>query len=153
MLPTGKVEVVTGTSPHGQGHETAWSQIAADALGVPFDDVEVIHGDTRSAPMGMDTYGSRSLAVGGIAVHKACEKVIDKAKKVAAHLLEAAEGDLEFANGTFSVKGSPEAKQSIQDVALATFANHALPDGMEPTLNSSYVFDPENFSYPHGTHL
>ncbi len=153
MLPTGKVEVVTGTSPHGQGHVTSWSQIVADALGVPFDDVEVIHGDTKSSPQGLDTYGSRSLVVGGIAVHKACERVVEKARRVAAHLLEAAEGDLEFADGAFSVKGSPEAKQSIQDIALATFYSHNFPEGMEPSLNSSYVFDPENFSYPHGTHL
>src|SRR5436305_579424 len=153
MLPTGKVEVVTSTSPHGQGHETAWSQIAADALGVPCEDVEVIHGDTRSAPMGMDTYGSRSLVVGGIAVHKACEKVIDKAKKVAAHLLEASEGDLEFDGGKFTVKGSPDASLSIQEIALATFAAHNLPDGVEPSLNSDFVMDPENFSFPHGTHL
>ena len=153
MLPTGKVEVVTGTSPHGQGHVTSWSQIAADALGVPFDDVEVIHGDTRAAPQGMDTYGSRSLVVGGVAVHLACGKVIDKAKKVAAHLLEAAEADVEFSKGTFSVKGSPEASMTIQQVALATFASHNFPEGMEPTLNSDYVMDPENFSFPHGTHL
>jgi carbon-monoxide dehydrogenase large subunit len=153
MLPTGKVEVVTGTSPHGQGHETAWSQIASDALGVPFEDVEVIHGDTRSAPMGMDTYGSRSLVVGGIAVHKACEKVVDKARKVAAHLLEASEGDLDFDGGKFTVKGSPDASVSIQEVALATFAAHNLPDGVEPSLNSDFVMDPENFSFPHGTHL
>jgi carbon-monoxide dehydrogenase large subunit len=153
MLPTGKVEVVTGTSPHGQGHETAWSQIASDALGVPFEDVEVLHGDTRSAPMGMDTYGSRSLVVGGIAVHKACEKVVEKARKVAAHLLEASEGDLDFDGGKFAVKGSPDAAVSIQEVALATFAAHNLPDGVEPSLNSDFVMDPENFSFPHGTHL
>jgi carbon-monoxide dehydrogenase large subunit len=153
MLPTGKVEVVTGTSPHGQGHETAWSQIAADALGVPFEDVEVIHGDTRTAPMGMDTYGSRSLVVGGVAVHKACEKVIEKAKNVAAHLLEAAESDIEFSGGKFNVKGSPDAAMSIQEVALATFAAHNLPDGVEPSINSDFVLDPENFSFPHGTHL
>jgi len=153
MLPTGKVEVVTGSSPHGQGHVTSWSQIAADALGVPFEDVEVIHGDTRSSPMGMDTYGSRSLVVGGIAVHKACEKVIDKAKKVAAHLLEASEGDLEFDGGKFTVKGSPDASLSIQEIALATFAAHNLPEGVEPSLNSDFVMDPENFSFPHGTHL
>ena len=153
MLPTGKVEVVTGSSPHGQGHVTAWSQIAADALGVPFEDIEVVHSDTRAAPQGMDTYGSRSLAVGGVAVHQACQKVVEKAKKVAAHLLEASEDDLEFANGTFSVKGSPDANLPIQQVALATFASHNLPDGMEPTLNSDYVVDPENFSFPHGTHL
>jgi aerobic carbon-monoxide dehydrogenase large subunit len=153
MLPTGKVEVVTGTAPHGQGHVTAWSQIAADALGVPFEDVEVVHSDTRASPQGMDTYGSRSLVVGGIAVHLACGKVVDKARKVAAHLLEASEDDVEFADGTFSVKGSPEASLPMQQIALATFASHNLPDGMEPTLNSDYVLDPENFSFPHGTHL
>jgi carbon-monoxide dehydrogenase large subunit len=153
MLPTGKVEVVTGTSPHGQGHNTAWSQIAADALGVPFEDVEVVHGDTDASPKGMDTYGSRSLVVGGVAVHLACGKVIDKARRVAAHLLEAADQDLEFSGGTFTVKGSPEATKTIQEVALATFAAHDLPDGMEPTLDSEAVLDPDNFSFPHGTHL
>ncbi|MEU7057125.1 molybdopterin cofactor-binding domain-containing protein [Streptomyces sp. NPDC046197] len=153
MLPTGKVEVVTGTSPHGQGHVTCWSQIAADVLGVPFEDVEVVHGDTLAAPQGMDTYGSRSLVVGGAAVHRAAEKVVDKARKVAAHLLEASEGDLEFADGVFSVKGSPEARKTIQEVAFATFTSHDVPDGMEPTINAEHICDPENFSYPHGTHL
>jgi carbon-monoxide dehydrogenase large subunit len=153
MLPTGKVEVVTGTSPHGQGHVTAWSQIAADALGVPFDDITVIHGDTQSAPVGMDTYGSRSLVIGGVAVHLAAQKVVEKARVIAAHLLEAAEADVEFAHGAFSVKGSPEARTTIQEIALATFAAHNLPDGMEPTLNSEAVLDPDNFSFPHGTHL
>ena len=153
MLPTGKVEVVTGTTPHGQGHVTSWSQIAADGLGVPFEDVSVIHGDTRSSPQGMDTYGSRSLVVGGVAVHLAAQKVVEKARRVAAHLLEAAEGDIEFSGGTFSVAGSPDASTTIQDVALATFAAHNLPEGMEPTINAEAVLDPENFSYPHGTHL
>ncbi len=153
MLPSGKVEVVTGSSPHGQGHVTSWSQIAADALGVPFEDVQVIHGDTKTSPMGMDTYGSRSLVVGGVAVHLAAGKVIDKARRVAAHLLEAAEGDVDFADGVFSVKGSPDARRTIQEVALATFAAHDFPEGMEPTLNSDVVLDPENFSFPHGTHL
>ncbi|OIJ98374.1 xanthine dehydrogenase family protein molybdopterin-binding subunit [Streptomyces colonosanans] len=153
MLPTGKVEVVTGTSPHGQGHVTSWSQIAADVLGVSFDDVEVVHGDTKAAPQGMDTYGSRSLVVGGAAVHQAAVKVVAKARKVAAHLLEASEDDLEFAGGVFSVKGSPEARTTIQEIALATFSSHDLPDGMEPTINAEHVMDPENFSYPHGTHL
>jgi len=153
MLPTGKVEVTSGATPHGQGHHTAWSQIVADALGVPFDDVEVITGDTDSSPKGMDTYGSRSLVVGGVAIHNATGKVLEKAKRIAAHLLEAADGDVEFSGGVFSVKGSPEAKLTIQEVALATFAAHNLPDGMEPTLDSDYVYDPENFSYPHGTHL
>ncbi|MET9788547.1 xanthine dehydrogenase family protein molybdopterin-binding subunit [Streptomyces canus] len=153
MLPTGKVEVVTGTSPHGQGHVTSWSQIAADVLGVPFDDVQVVHGDTKAAPQGMDTYGSRSLVVGGTAVHHAATKVVDKARKVAAHLLEASEQDLEFANGVFSVKGSPDARRTIQEIAFETFTSHDLPDGVEPTINAGHLTDPDNFSYPHGTHL
>jgi carbon-monoxide dehydrogenase large subunit len=153
VLPTGKVEVVTGTSPHGQGHVTTWSQIAADALGVPFDDVEVIHGDTRSSPSGMDTYGSRSLVVGGVAVHKAAERLIEKAKRVAAHVLEASEDDIDFSAGTFGVRGSPDAAKTIQELALAAFAAHNLPDGLEPTMSADYTLDPENFSFPHGTHL
>ena len=102
MLPTGKVEVVTGSSAHGQGHETAWSQIVADQLGVPFEDIRVLHGDTQVSPKGMDTYGSRSLAVGGMALVSACDKVIDKARIIAAHLLEAPPDDIEFADGVFS---------------------------------------------------
>jgi carbon-monoxide dehydrogenase large subunit len=152
MLATGKVEVVTGSSPHGQGHETAWSQIAADQLGVPFEDVEVLHGDTQSSPKGLDTYGSRSLPVGGIALVKACEKVISKAKRVAAHLLEASEDDVEFDAGRFSVRGT-DAGVQIQEVAFATFLSHNFPEGMEPSLDSDATFDPENFSFPHGTHL
>jgi carbon-monoxide dehydrogenase large subunit len=153
MLATGKVEVVSGASAHGQGHETAWSQIVADQLGVPFEDVQVIHGDTQSSPKGLDTYGSRSLVVGGIAVVKAAAKVVDKARRVAAHLLEAAEDDLEFVGGTFSVKGSPGSGKTIQEITYATFQAHDLPDGMEPSLDADATFDPENFSFPHGTHL
>jgi aerobic carbon-monoxide dehydrogenase large subunit len=155
MLPTGKVEVVTGSSAHGQGHETAWSQIVADQLGVPFEDVEVLHGDTQSSHKGMDTYGSRSLTVGAMAVIQAADKVKEKAAKVAAHMLEAGEDDVEFASGGFQVKGAgAEASTvSIQDVALAVFAAHDLPDGVEPNLDSEATFDPENFSFPHGTHL
>jgi aerobic carbon-monoxide dehydrogenase large subunit len=153
MLPTGKVEVVTGSSPHGQGHETAWSQIIADQLGVPFEDVEVLHGDTQVSHKGLDTYGSRSLVVGAIAMMKAADKVIEKARRVAAHLLEAAERDVSFDAGTFSVKGSPDAKVTIQEVALAVFAAHNYPEGMEPGLDSDATYDPENFSFPHGTHL
>lgn len=153
LLPSGKAEVVTGTSPHGQGHVTSWSQIAADALGVPFDDVEVHHGDTQVSPQGLDTYGSRSLAVGGVAVHKAAERVVEKARRVAAHLLEADESDVEFDAGTFKVRGSPESAKTIQEVALATFAAHDFPEGMEPNLTSDFTFDPDNFSFPHGTHL
>jgi carbon-monoxide dehydrogenase large subunit len=153
MLATGKVEVVTGASAHGQGHETAFAQIVADQLGVAWEDVSIIHGDTQSSAKGLDTYGSRSLAVGGIAIVKAAEKVVAKAKKIAAHLLEANEDDLEFSGGNFSVKGSPGSSVSIGDVAFATFMAHNLPDGVEPSLDSDAVYDPENFSFPHGTHL
>jgi carbon-monoxide dehydrogenase large subunit len=153
MLPTGKVEVVTGTTPHGQGHETAWSQLVADQLGVPFEDVEVLHGDTAIASRGMDTYGSRSLVVGGTAVVKAADKVIAKARRVAAHLLEASEEDLEFAGGSFSVRGTPGTGLSIQEIALATFASHNFPEGMEPSIDAEATFDPVNFSFPHGTHI
>ncbi|MEV5825132.1 xanthine dehydrogenase family protein molybdopterin-binding subunit [Spirillospora sp. NPDC052242] len=153
VLPSGKVEVVTGSSAHGQGHETAWAQIAADRLGVPFEDVRVLHGDTAVSPKGMDTYGSRSLAVGGIALYSACDKVVEKARKVAAHLLEASEDDLEFTAGRFGVRGVPDAGATIQEVATAAFAAHDLPDGVEPSLDSDATFDPDNFSFPHGTHL
>lgn len=152
VLPTGKVEVITGTSPHGQGHETAWSQIVADQLGVPFEDIEVLHGDTRTAHKGLDTYGSRSLAVGGAALVVACEKVVEKAKKIAAHMLEASEDDLEFVDGSFRVRGT-EAAKSLGDCALAVFTSHALPEGIEPNLDADAVYDPETYSYPHGTHL
>ncbi len=153
MLLTGKVEVATGTTPHGQGHETSWSQITADALGVTPDDVVVLHGDTASVPYGRDTYGSRSLAVGGIAVHLACQKIVDKAKKIAAHMLEAAEGDIEFEGGRFSVAGSPDQNVTIQDVSAAAFMAADLPEGMEPGLNENYVFDPPNFTFPFGAHI
>ena len=153
VLATGKVQVVTGTSPHGQGHETTWSQITASALGIPYEDVEVLHGDTSVSPMGLDTYGSRSLAVGGIALHKATQKVIAKATKLAAHLMEAAEEDVEFSAGTFSVKGSPSASKTFQELAMAAFVAHDYPEDMEPDLTGHAVFDPENFSFPHGTHL
>lgn len=152
MLPTGKVEVLTGASAHGQGHETAFSQIVADRLGVAFEDVEILHGDTQVAHKGLDTYGSRSLVVGGEAIVKAADKVIDKAKVIAAHLLEASEDDLEFSGGRFSVKGTDQGL-AMAEVALATFAAHNLPDGVEPSLDSDATFDPVNFNYPHGTHL
>jgi len=153
MLLTGKVEVATGTSPHGQGHETSWSQIAADALGVTPDDVEVIHGDTASVPFGRDTYGSRSLAVGGIAVYHAANKVVEKGKKIAAHMLEAAEDDIEFEGGKFSVAGSPDRNVAIQEAAGAAYLGANLPEGMEPTLNENITFDPRNFTFPFGAHI
>jgi len=152
MLPTGKVEVVTGVSPHGQGHETAWSQIIADRLGVPFEDVEVLHGDTQIAHKGMDTYGSRSLVVGGQALVMAADKVIEKAKVVAAHLLEASVDDLEFVAGRFGVKGTDKGL-GIGEIALASFAAHNLPEGVEPGLDADATYDPVSFSFPHGTHL
>jgi carbon-monoxide dehydrogenase large subunit len=152
MLPTGVVEVVTGISPHGQGHVTGFSQIVADRLGVPFENVKVLHGDTNVSTKGLDTYGSRSLTVGGIAVVKAADKVIAKAKTIAAHLLEASEDDIDVDHGTFTVRGT-ESSLGIGDIALAVFTGHNLPDGCEPTLDSEAVFDPENFSFPHGTHL
>ncbi len=152
MLATGTVEIVTGASAHGQGHETAFSQIVADRLGVPFEDVEVLHGDTQIASKGLDTYGSRSLVVGGEALVKAVDKVIEKAKPVAAHLLEASVDDIAFKAGQFTVAGTDQGL-SIQEIALATFAAHNLPDGMEPSLDSDATFDPINFNYPHGTHL
>ena len=153
VLPTGKVEVVTGISPHGQGHVTGFSQIVADRLGVPFEDVEIIHGDTQSSPKGLDTYGSRSLTVGGVAVINAVDKVIDKARRVAAHLMEANEEDLEYSDGQFTVAGAPGSAVAFGDIAFAVFSAHDLPDGMEPTLNSEATYDPGNFSFPHGTHL
>jgi carbon-monoxide dehydrogenase large subunit len=153
MLPTGKVEVVTGSTPHGQGHETAWSQLVADQLGVPFEDVEVLHGDTAISTRGLDTYGSRSLVVGGTAVVKAAEKVVAKARKIAAHLLEASEDDLEFSGGKFSVRGTPGAELGIQEIALAVFAAHNYPEDVEPSIDADATFDPVNFSFPHGTHI
>jgi carbon-monoxide dehydrogenase large subunit len=153
MLPTGKVEVVTGSSAHGQGHETAWSQIVADQLGVPFEDIRVLHGDTQVSPRGLDTYGSRSLAVGGMALVAACDKVVDKAKVIAAGLLEASADDLEWTPGRFSVRGDPDKGVTIAEVALATFFAHNTPEGVEPSIDADATYDPDNFSFPHGTHL
>ncbi len=152
MLATGKVEVVIGVSPHGQGHETAFSQIVADRLGVPFEDVEVLHGDTQISPRGLDTYGSRSLVLGGESVVRACDKVIEKAKVVAAHLLEANVDDVQFDKGRFAVAGTDQG-MGITDVALATFTAHNFPDGVEPSIDADATFDAVTFSFPHGTHL
>lgn len=152
MLATGKVEVVTGTSAHGQGHETAFSQIVADRLGVDFEDVEILHGDTQVSPRGLDTYGSRSLVVGGEALVRAADRVIDKARKLAAHLLEASPDDLEFKDGRFGVKGTDQGK-TIQELATAAFTGHDCPDDMEPGIDADATYDPVNFNYPHGTHL
>ncbi|MDQ0209527.1 xanthine dehydrogenase family protein molybdopterin-binding subunit [Arthrobacter bambusae] len=152
VLPTGNVEVVTGSSAHGQGHETAWSQLVADRLGVPFENVEVLHGDTQTSQRGLDTYGSRSLTVGGMAVLAAADKVIEKAKVMAAHMMEASEEDIEFTDGKFSVKGTDQST-AFGEIAFAAFSAHNLPEGFEPNLDSDATFDPQNFSFPHGTHL
>ncbi len=151
--PTGKVTVVTGTSPHGQGHVTSWAQIAADELGVPFEDVEVLHGDTAIAPLGMDTYGSRSLSVGGIALYNAAERVREKAKKIAAHELEVSPDDLEWREGKFQVRGAPEKAKTIPEVAFSAWTAHNLPETVEPGLEATYVFDPPNFTFPAGAHV
>ena len=153
ILPTCKVQVVTGVTPHGQGHETCWSMIVADQLGIDPDDVEVLHSDTAISPLGMDTYGSRSLAMGGTAIWMATEKVIDKARAIAAHMLEANADDLEFAGGTFSVRGSPDQVVPLAGVAFGAFTAHDLPDGMEPNLQAQVTFDPSNFVFPFGTHI
>jgi aerobic carbon-monoxide dehydrogenase large subunit len=150
---TGKVTVVAGTTPHGQSHATTFAQIVADDLGVPIDDVEVVTGDTQLAPLGMDTYGSRSLAIGGIAVHRAAEKVVAKARTIAAHELEVSEEDLDYDSGTFSVKGAPDQARTIPALAWSAWTAHALPDGMEPGLDSSAVYDAQNFVWPYGTHI
>ena len=130
MLPTGKVEVVTGSSAHGQGFETEWAQIVADQLGVPFEDVRVLHGDTAIAHKGMDTYGSRSLVVGGTVIVNACDKVRQKARVIAAAMLEVSPDDLEWSNGRWTVRGDPDQGKSIGEIAFAAFAAHALPDGV-----------------------
>ena len=151
-LPTGSVQVITGTSPHGQGHETAWAQIVADQLGCDMDAVEVLHGDTAVSHAGLDTYGSRSLPVGGVALCYAADKVIDKARQIVAHQLEVSADDLEYAHGTFAVKGSPDKEMTLAAAAWAAFAAHDLPDGMEPGLEATATYDPPNFSWPGGAH-
>jgi aerobic carbon-monoxide dehydrogenase large subunit len=141
MLPTGKVEVIAGTSPHGQGHDTAWSQIVADRLGVAFEDVEILHGDTSISTRGLDTYGSRSLAVGAMAVVAAIDKVIEKARPFAAHLLEANPDDLEYTGGRFVVSGTDKGV-GMGEIAFAVFQGHNLPPGAEPSIDADATFDP-----------
>ena len=149
-LPTGTLQVLTGTSPHGQGHETAWSQIAAERLGYAVEEVEVLHGDTAVVPLGMDTYGSRSLAVGGVALYHAAEKIIDKARQIAAHQWEVDVSQVDCVGG---VLHGPESSTTIKEVAFAAWTAHNLPAGMEPGLEATYVYDPPNFSWPAGAHL
>jgi carbon-monoxide dehydrogenase large subunit len=151
--PTGKVHVMVGINPHGQGEETTFAQIISSELGVPVEDVEVTHGDTARTPMGWGTYGSRSTAVGSGALMGAVVKIREKAKVVAAHLLEAAVEDIEYADGKFSVKGAPSKFKTIQDVALMANVAWNMPKGVEPGLEASAFFDPSNFVFPFGTHI
>jgi aerobic carbon-monoxide dehydrogenase large subunit len=151
--PTGKVTVYSGASSHGQGHETAFSQIVADGMGIPFEDVEVVHGDTAQVQFGIGTFGSRSAAVGGMAVQMSLQKIEEKAKKIAAYLLEAAEADLVFEGGKFFVKGTPGRDVSIQQVAFAAYVPHKYPTGLEPGLEATSFYDPSNFTWPFGTHV
>jgi carbon-monoxide dehydrogenase large subunit len=149
-LPTGTVQVLSGSTPHGQGHDTTWSQIVSDLLGYAIEEIEVLHGDTAVVPLGMDTYGSRSLAVGGVALYYAAERIVEKAKRIAAHLLEVDEAKVEYASGVFS---GPEASLTLKEVAFAAWAAHNLPAGLEPGLEATYVYDPPNFSWPSGAHV
>jgi carbon-monoxide dehydrogenase large subunit len=151
--PSGKVHVMVGISPHGQGEETTFAQIVANELGVGVDDVVVIHGDTSQTPMGWGTYGSRATAVGGGALMNAVTKIKDKAKIVTAHLLEAAVEDIDYQDGKFFVKGSPDKAKTIQDVALMANVAWNYPKGLEPGLEASAFFDPPNFVYPFGAHI
>jgi carbon-monoxide dehydrogenase large subunit len=152
VQPTGKVTVYTGAHSHGQGHETTFAQVVADKLGIGMDDVEIIHGDTEKIGFGMGTYGSRSLAVGGTAIVKSIEKVIEKGKKIAAHLLEASADDIDFANGNFTVKGTDKSI-AFGNVALTAYVPHNYPKDMEPGLDFGSYYDPANFTYPFGCHI
>jgi carbon-monoxide dehydrogenase large subunit len=150
--PSGSATVWTGTSPHGQGHDTGFAQIVADRIGISPEQVEVVHGDTDRGPFGMGTYGSRSLAVGGESVARAALKVQDKARKIAAHLLEAAPEDVELADGKYQVRGSPDKGLGLGDISLAAYVPENIPDGMEPGLEETNFYDPENFVFPFGAH-
>jgi len=153
VLPSGTIEVLTGTSPQGQGHDTVLSQIVADALGVEIGDVKVHHGDTAIVPIGIGTFGSRSVIVGGSAVHLAAMRVLEKAKKVAAHLLEAAQEDVAFSEGRFAVVGAPDRTISLGAIARAAHLGHDLPQGVEPGLQAEVVLDPQDWTYPFGAHV
>ncbi len=150
--PVGTIEVLTGSHSHGQGHETTFAQVVADRLGVPIDQISIVHGDTDKVQFGMGTYGSRSAAVGLSAIVKALEKVEAKAKKIAAHQLEASEKDIVIENGAFKVAGTDKA-MAMANVALAAYTAHNLPDGMEPGLKESAFYDPTNFTFPAGAYI
>ena len=149
----GVIRVYIGGKPHGQGEETTFAQIVADELGVPIENVEIVAGDTEATPQGWGTYGSRTTAVCGVAVLTATRRVKEKAKKLAAHLLEANEADLEWEDGKFAVRGSPDQAKSFAEAALMANVAWNLPEGMEPGLEANAFFDPSNFVYPFGTHI
>src|SRR5439155_24537010 len=151
--PTGSVEVLTGCHQHGQGHETTFAQVVSERLGIPIENVSVVHGDTDKVQFGMGTYGSRSGAVGMSAVAKALDKIEAKAKKVAAHMLEAAEGDIEFKDGKFSVAGTDKSA-AWGDVALNAYIAHKFSgQELEPGLKEGAFYDPTNFTFPAGCHI
>jgi carbon-monoxide dehydrogenase large subunit len=151
--PSGSATVFTGTSPHGQGHDTGFAQIAADRLGIDPERIEVIHGDTNQGPWGWGTYGSRTLSVGGEAVARAAEKVQEKAKRICAALLEAAPEDIELVDGKYQVRGSPDKAKTMADIAFAAHVPpQELPTDIEPGLEETSFYDPENFVFPFGAH-
>ena len=151
--PTGSVTVFTGSHSHGQGHETTFAQVVADRLGIPIENIDVVHGDTGRVPFGMGTYGSRSLSVGGTAIMKAVDKIIAKGKKIAAHLLEASDADIEFKDGRFTVVGTDRSK-AFGEISLAAYVPHNYPlDKLEPGLDETAFYDPTNFTFPAGTHI
>jgi carbon-monoxide dehydrogenase large subunit len=149
---TGKVVVTTGSQSHGQGHETTMAQVVADRLGVPVADVTVEHSDTQGTPFGYGSYGSRSAAVGAVAAHNSAERIVAKAMRIAAHMLEADPADIVFENGTASVKGSPDRGKTIQEIAAAAAVAYDLPEGEEPFLDDTAYYDAPNCTYPFGTH-
>jgi carbon-monoxide dehydrogenase large subunit len=150
--PTGMVTVYTGSHSHGQGHETTFAQLVADELGLPVEQVEVVHGDTGAIPFGMGTYGSRSASVGGTALHMSVGKIKEKGKKIAAHLLEASPSDIEYVNGQFQVKGFPSKAVPFGAVSLTAYVPHNYPEGLEPGLEETSFYDPSNFCFPFGAH-
>src|SRR6185312_11824034 len=151
--PTGSVTVFTGSHSHGQGHETTFAQVVADRLGIALEAVDIVHGDTSKILFGMGTYGSRSIAVGGTAIAKALDKIVAKGKKIAAHLMEAAEADIEYDRGVFKVAGTDKQK-AFGEVAFAAYVPHNYPhDKLEPGLNENAFYDPANFTFPAGTYV
>jgi carbon-monoxide dehydrogenase large subunit len=150
--PTGGVTAYTGSHAHGQGHETTFAQLVADELAIPLEQVEVVHGDTGAIPFGMGTYGSRSASVGGTALLMSVNKVKEKGKKIAAHLLEASPNDIEYVNGQFQVKGFPGKAVPFGQVALTAYVPHNYPEGLEPGLEETSFYDPSNFCFPFGAH-